>query len=401
MSCENSLPAEMATSNIMPHPSLSGLRIAEVRATVLSAPLSEPFGFSQWYYERKSNLLVTVTCEDGTVGHGECYGTAAPVAAAVQGYAPLLTGRDPCAQEALWQSMWKASLDYARRGTMMAAISGIDLALWDIRGKRCGLPVRALLGGVADGVECYATGMYFRRGDDERGLLARLLDEADDLAAQGFRTLKVKIGKNPAFDRDLLHAFRRRFPALGLAADANHAYSFAEARGIGRLMEELGYLWFEEPLSPEDPEGMAALRAAVAVPIAAGECEQTRFGFQRLFAARALDIAQPDLAFCGGITEGQRILALAMAQHVDVMPHAWGLRLNQAAAASMLALEIENPGRHEARRLLLEVDCTEHPVRDAIFARQHRIADGRLIFNGLPGLGLEVDLDAIARFATA
>ena len=167
---------------------------------------------------------------------------------------------------------------------------------------------------------------------------------------------------------------------------------------IARLLETLEYIWFEEPLAPDNYADMARLRESTSVAIAAGECEQTRFGFERLARAGSLDIFQPDIAYCGGLTEFQKIAAIASSAHIDVVPHCWGLKLNLAVAASAISMLPENPGRLERRPIFLEMDQTEHSVRDSIFLDSHTVVDGALQFNDLTGLGVTVDESALNKF---
>lgn len=375
------------------------MKIIDIQCFPLRTELSRAIGFSQWYYKAKSNLVLKIICEDGTIGWGECYGPNMAIAAAIEHhFKPLLLGKNALQNEVLWNFMWKAYLDFNRHGIFMAAISGLDIAFWDIKGKALQTPVRTLLGGSDDPIPCYATGMYYRDDKPEAEMLEELLDEAAGYVAAGFSFLKVKLGKNLSFDKELIQRFRERFPDVILAGDANHAYNFKEAVAIGKILEAHDYAWFEEPLSPEDSSGMARLRQVCSIPIAAGECEQTRFGFARLAEQGSLDIFQPDLAYCGGITEFLKINGIAAAAHVDLVPHCWGLKINQAVAASMIAMLPENPGRFERRPIYLEMDQTEHPVRDSIFTKAHAIKEGFLLFNDLPGLGIEIDPLALKKF---
>lgn len=375
------------------------MKITNVETFCLRADLNRAIGFSQWYYTSKNNLLVKITTDDGQIGWGECYGPNQAIAVSIEKhFKPLLVGRNPLEHEHLWYFLWKAFCDFNRKGIFMAAISGLDMALWDLKGKAYGRPVYELLGGSGEPIPCYATGMYFRDDRDEEAMLAELLDEGAGYVNDGFRFLKVKIGKNPEFDLKLISAFRERFPDVLLAADSNHAYNFKEAVRIGRELEKQNYVWFEEPLCPEEAEGMAELRQRLDIPIAAGECEQTRFGFMNLAKHRSLDIFQPDLAYCGGITEFQKIAAIASASRIEVVPHCWGLRVNQAAAASAISMLPETPGRFERRPVWLEADLTEHPVRDSIFKTTHTIKNGTFYFNDLPGLGVEVNEPILQEF---
>lgn len=375
------------------------MEISAIECFPLRTDLSRAIGFSQWYYTAKNNCLLKITCADGTVGWGECYGPNLAIAAAVEHhFKPLLIGKNPLQHEQLWNLMWRAYHDFNRHGIFMAAISGLDIALWDIKAKALQVPLRTLLGGSDEPVPCYATGMYYRNDKPEAAMLEELLDEAATYVEAGYSFLKVKLGKNLEFDRELVQQFRHRFPNTKIAADSNHAYNFKEAMGMARLLESLDYSWFEEPLAPDSYHDMARLRASTSVPIAAGECEQTRFGFERLARAGSLDIFQPDIAYCGGLSEFQKIAAIASAAQADVVPHCWGLKVNQAVAAAAIRMLPENPGRFERRPIYLEMDQTEHPVRDSIFSESHAIIDGALHFNDLPGLGIEVDEAQLANF---
>lgn len=375
------------------------MKIRSVDAFVLSAELSSPFGFSQWQYSRKSNALVKIVTDDGIVGWGECYGPAGAAAEAVNGfYRERLIGLEPRAHERVWAHLWQRSLDYARKGPFMAAISGIDIALWDIKAKYANMPLWMLLGGTGGVVPCYATGMYFKPNMSESEMMTALVKEADGYVNEGFRMIKIKIGKNIVFDKKLIAEFRRHFHGLRIAADANHAYNFKEAVAVGQCLSDNGFEWFEEPLSPENIADHALLRERVSVPIAGGECEQTRYGFAALVNVHALDIMQPDIAYCGGITEYQKIAAVASGAHIDVMPHCWGLRINQAVAASAITALPDNPGRYEKREVFLEMDRTEHPVRDGIFTRWHEVKNGSLMLNDMPGLGVAIDENKLAGF---
>ena len=375
------------------------MKIFDIECFPLRANLDRAIGFSQWYYHEKNNLLIKVTCEDGTVGWGECYGPSLAIATAIEHhFKPKLVGCNTLQNEKTWNLMWRTYHDFNRGGIFMAAISGLDIAFWDIKGKALQTPVRTLLGGSDEPIDCYATGMYFREDKAEEEMLEELLGEAAGYIAEGYDFLKVKIGKNIEFDRELVSQFRERFPDVKIAADSNHAYNFKEALDMAQLLESLDYSWFEEPLAPDNIGDMARLRESTTISIAAGECEQTRYGFERLARAGSLDIYQPDIAYCGGLTEFQKIAAVASAAHVDLVPHCWGLKLNQAAAASAISMLPENPGRFERCTVYLEMDQTEHLVRDSIFSQAHTVKDGKLYFNDLPGLGVDLDESAVASF---
>ncbi|VGO11983.1 D-galactarolactone cycloisomerase [Pontiella desulfatans] len=366
--------------------------ISSIKTYRLQHKLEESFGFSQWHYDTRNNLIVEIIDDSGTVGYGECYGPATVTQNAVDTfYAPLLLGRDPLKNEAAWQHCWRASLDFAMKGPMMGAISGLDMALLDLKGKLLGISVSELMGGrLRDEVACYATGMYFRKQPEEE-LLQTILEEATDYVGQGFGALKIKIGKNMPFDKRLIVAMRNTFPDVRLMADSNHAYDLSEAVEIGRLLSEHDYKWFEEPLSPTHPDLFRQLADKVDVPIAAGECEQTRYGFQALLSKGGVQIAQPDLAYCGGPTEALKIRAVASSMGINTIAHCWGTQLNLACALHYLATTYIEPGRATPTEPLLERDLTPNPMRDAMYSMGIAIENGVAKVPVGPGLGVEPD----------
>ncbi|MDF7825379.1 mandelate racemase/muconate lactonizing enzyme family protein [Pontiellaceae bacterium B12227] len=365
----------------------------------LQHKLEESFGFSQWHYDTRNALLVEIIDDSGAIGWGECYGPATVTQNAIDTfYAPLLLGWDPLKNEAAWNHCWRASIDFAMKGPMMGAISGIDMALLDLKGKLLGVSASELMGGrLRDSVECYATGMYFRK-QPETELLETILTEAADYVDQGFKALKIKIGKNMAFDKQLIEAMRRTFPNARLMADSNHAYDLPEAVEIGKLLSTHSYAWFEEPLSPTHPALFRQLADKVDIPIATGECEQTRYGFQNLLKEGGVQIAQPDLAYCGGPTEAVKIRAIASSMGINTVAHCWGTQLNLASAAHFLATTYVEPGRAETAPPLLEKDLTPNPMRDEMYAVEMVAKKGTVAVPTAPGLGVAPDRAAMKQF---
>ncbi len=373
--------------------------IKSIRTYLLEHQLDEPFGFSQWYYAKRNALLVEVTTDTGVSGWGECYGPAAVTQAAISTfYAPLLIGWNALQNEAAWQHCWRASLDFARKGIMMGAMSGLDMALMDLKGKLLGVSVSELMGGrLRDTVPCYATGMYYAEVPEDQ-LLDDILKEAASYVEEGYTALKIKVGKNLAFDKRLIGELRNTCPDTRLMADSNHAFDLPEAIDIGRELDAYAYSWFEEPLSPQHPELFRQLADKVDVPIATGECEQTRWGFETLLDAGGVQIAQPDLAYCGGPSEALKIRAIASSKGVNVIPHAWGTMLNLATALHFLATNYMEPGRLESAQPILETDRTPNPMRDDMYSTALEIKNGQAIVPTAPGLGVEPDRDAMKQF---
>jgi len=371
-----------------------------IRTYRLRHQLDEPFGFSQWQYDTRNALLVEIIDDSGVCGWGECYGPAEVTQSAIDSfYAPLLIAWNPLRNEAAWQHCWRASLDFARKGVMMGAMSGLDMALLDLKGKLLGVSASELMGGrVRDTVSCYATGMYFREAPEPQ-LLEMILAEAGAYVELGYQALKIKVGKNILFDQRLIREMRRAFPNIALMADSNHAYDLPEAIKVGRVLDEHAFDWFEEPLSPEHHGMFRQLADKLDLPIATGECEQTRWGFQNLLASGGVQIAQPDLAYCGGPTEALKIRAVASALGINVVPHAWGTMLNLASATHFLASTHVEPGRAEVAEPLLEVDRTPNPLRDEMYTVALEISAGVVKVPTAPGLGVEPDRAVMKTFA--
>jgi D-galactarolactone cycloisomerase len=330
------------------------MKITEIRTYVLEAALDRNFGFSQWEYSRRSTLLVEVATDTGLSGWGEAYGPAKPAASAVNDFfATHLTGRDPRDTEAIWHFLFARSIDYGQKGLLLAAVSALDIACWDLKAQTAGLPLYRLLGAAeTESVPCYATGFYF-------GGPGRLEDKFEREAAlyleRGFGAAKMKVGLGIARDAELAGAVRGFLgPGMRLMIDANHAYTPQEAIALARKVEKYEIHWFEEPVSPLDIEGYLAVKQATSIPIAGGECEYTRFGFEPLLRRRAVDFAQPDLCACGGISEGLKIAALASVYNVHLTPHAWGSAVGQAAALHFYAARPRHPGSLTAEDKMIE-----------------------------------------------
>jgi len=377
------------------------MKIREVRTYLLRAELSEreAFAYSQAWYHTRTAMLVEVVSDGGLAGFGEAYGPAAASRAIVEElYRPLLVGRDPLDIQVLWEELYNAFRDYGRKGIPIAALSAIDIALWDLKGKALGLPIYKLLGGRFRGeVEAYATGLYRRRVPDQAAALA---EEAKGYLAEGFSAMKLKVGFGVEEDLRNVRAVREAIgPGPRLMVDANHAYDAVEAIRLGRRIEPYDIYWFEEPVVPEDLDGYLQVKQALRIPIAGGEAEYTRYGFKELIARRAVDIVQPDLCACGGFSEALKISALASTWGITYYPHVWGSAVGLYASLQLAAALPPNPLALSPAGLLFELDRTPNPFRERLaatpLARKGPLID---IPQG-PGLGLELDRDFLARSA--
>jgi D-galactarolactone cycloisomerase len=374
------------------------LKITDVRAHVLEAKLSQPFSYSRAWYGSRTSMIVEITTDEGLVGWGECYGPARINAAVVQAMKPLLIGQDALRSEWIWHEIYARFRDHGQKGSIVQGLSGIDIALWDLKGKYLSQPIHRLMGGpVRTEVRAYATGLYRRETGSPQAYLA---EEAASYRDRGFSAVKLKVGYGVEEDARVTRAVREAIgPSVGLMIDANHAYDAVAAIQLGRRIEELEIGWFEEPVPPEDVAGHREVRMALTIPVASGECEFTRFGFRELVTTRAVDIVQPDTCSAGGLSECKKIADMAAAYGLRYAPHVWGSGIALAAALQLLAvLPSFTPPSLNPLEPMLEFDCTEHPIRQAILGSPIEPVEGIVAVPDGPGLGIEVDRKAIEHF---
>jgi D-galactarolactone cycloisomerase len=374
-----------------------GIKITDIKTYVLEAALAEPFAYSQAWYERRGALLVEIVSEDGLSGWGEAFGPPRLTAPVVDFYKPLLIGADALATDLLWQTLYNRLRDHGQKGLAIEALSAVDIALWDLKGRQFELPIHRLLGGpLRERVQAYATGFYRKRDGDP---LHYLVAEAQERVAAGFRAIKLKLGFGIEEDVRLCRAVRKAIgDAIGIMVDANHAYDAPAAIRLGRRIEELDIGWFEEPVPPEDLRGYQEVKAALAIPTAGGEAESTRWGFRPLLVERAVDILQPDTCAAGGISECKKIADMANAFGIRVNPHVWGTGVALAASLQLIAALPHNPPALHPIEPLLEFDQSEHPIRMAIIEEPIVQRAGWVDIPNRPGLGIEIERQAVEKF---
>ncbi|MEA3253446.1 MAG: mandelate racemase/muconate lactonizing enzyme family protein, partial [Chloroflexota bacterium] len=295
------------------------MKITGVKAYALVQPLEKmAFAFSQSWVNARQTTIVIVSTDEGVEGVGEAFGPAKAIASTVESYcAPIIAGEDPFNSSLIWDNVYRPLRHNSQKGILIEAISAIDIALWDIKGKVTGLPVYKLLGGAyRKRAHAYATGLYRPKGRDAK---EALVEEALGYKRDGFFAMKYKIGTvSPEEDLDILKAIREAIGYdLKLMVDANCAYDAAEAICLAKQMEQYDIYWFEEPVPPEDIEGSIEVKNSTTIRIAGGECECTRYGFREIISRRAVDILQPDVCICGGFTEMQKIVAMASAWNIQ------------------------------------------------------------------------------------
>lgn len=389
------------------------MRITSVQTYLLRFPV-DPYRYgasSKGWIRDRSSLLVRLRTDEGVEGWGEGGQTGPPELTKVVvdcALAPLVTGEDPFASSVLWERMYDVTRDYGQKGAVVGAISGVDIALWDLKGRALGVPVYSLLGGpFRTAVVPYATGMYYKQGRDVADQFRILEEEAAGYAAQGFTAMKMKIGFfEPRQDIALVGAIRQAIgPDVRLAVDANHAYNAYTAIEVGCGIQPHDIAWFEEPCLPEDIRGYLEVKRRISIPLSGGEVEYTSFGARELIVQRAVDIIQPDTCGCGGITECMRTAALARAFGVQYFPHVWGSVVGLAASLHVLAAlppcpPTANPVPYY-QEPLLEFDRNVSPLRDELSREPVRFEHGRVAVPGGPGLGITIDETILERYRVA
>ncbi len=376
------------------------MKITNVKTYVLQASLDDrAFGWSQRVGDQRQTALCVVETDAGLEGYGEAFyfgGPSSIVALMMeQALGPLIVGADPFDTSVLWDKLYNWTRDQGQKGVTISALSALDIALWDIKGKALNLPVYALLGGAyRTRAKVYATGLYEPQGVPS--VVDALVEEALGYKGQGFRGMKLKVGYDLKTDLRYVQAIREAIgDDVALMVDANHAYNAAEALKLARAIEPFDITWFEEPVPPEDIEGYREVKCNTSILIAGGECEYTRYGFRTLINRRAVDILQPDLCATGGFTEMCNIIALASAANQPVIPHVWGTNVGLAASLQLFAALPNFPERRFPAEPWFEYDRSPNPLRAGVSMEQFAMDDGYLAIPTRPGLGITLDMDFV------
>ncbi len=382
------------------------MRITEVEALNLVVPtkvdkkpisLAYDEHLTKIVFDSYKSTLVKITTDDGLTGVGECLAKLTPrdISAFVEdAFRPILIGQDPLDVEPIWEMMYATMRHRGHsKGFMIEAMSGVEIALFDLIGKAMKLPVYKLLGGCyRNRLNAYASSLRLR--DTET-----IIQEAVGYLAQGFTALKMKVGRGEEEDIKRVEAVRDTIgDDIQLTVDANCAYNVATAIRMGRALEKLGVYWFEEPIPPEDIDGYVKISNALDIPIAAGETEFTRYGFRDLIAKRAVDIVQPDICRAGGFLECKKIAAMASAYNIPYAPHTGGESAVGIAASIQLSGAIPNFLAYEYMRS----DWSEthpNPLRESLtYEPVEKFTDGFIEVPDKPGLGIELNEDIVSKY---
>jgi L-alanine-DL-glutamate epimerase-like enolase superfamily enzyme len=386
--------------------------ITDVTTIKLRYEMPVPMADAIHYMPERPTLLVQVHTDEGIVGLGEAaaYGgflesTEALILGELR---RTIVGQDPFRIERLWSMMATRAHQRGRRGMLMMAISGIDIALWDIVGQATRTPLYRLLGAYRETLDAYASAGFYAAGKDA----AALAEEVGGYAAQGFKTIKMKVGRNPDVMLNPLHDMpasdyavatldedvervRAARAAIGskvrLAIDANNAWTPPVALRFMRQVETLDVAWLEEPVATEDLVGSAEVASRLDTPVAGYETETGLAGFRDLIERRAVDIVQPDVIWTGGITECRKVAAVAQAHGLPVVPHVFSSAVASVANMHLIA-SLPNAG-------LLEFDQNPNPLRTELLTEPVAVdGDGRVRLPERPGLGIELNQETIDRY---
>ena len=363
------------------------MKIADVRAFATSFPIpaANRVALGIGTAVKRDAVVVKLTTDEGITGWGEAHHGRAHTAVAKlieTTLRQLIIGMDAHDANGVWDRMYRFQLASHGMGAgACLAISGIDMALWDVRGKALRMPLYRLLGGRRKAIPSYAGGVSLGYQPP-----AQLVEEARKSVEAGYKALKLRVGDSPARDIERMRAVRRAFgDELAILTDANIGYRVEDVRRVMPVMDELGMGWLEEPFPAHDYRSYREARTFGRTPLAAGENHYTRFEFDRVIEDGAITILQPDLSKCGGITEALRIAALASAWKLPIHPHSSMTGLNHAATIHFLAA-IDNGGYFEG-----DVSRS-NKFRDELVSNPGAIDhDGNVWPLEAPGIGLEVN----------
>ena len=383
--------------------------IKDVEARWISVPIPQK---TQWRsdYGRLTHFdmcLVVVTTEDGLVGIGEAKaavgasGSCASIVACIEHeLKPLLIGANAQNISEIWERVYNGTRDHyalsrgrtfpilGNRGTTISALSGIDIALWDLKGQNLGVPIVDLLGGLCtEDMQTYASGGW---ADEET-----IGEQLNSYCEKGFRAVKMRVGSMDDNVEKSIRRVQNARKALGddikIMTDAHGTFSVPEAKRFCKETEDCNLYWMEEPISTDNKIGTSEVRESTITPIAAGESEFTRFDFKDLIDYKAVDVLQPDPAIVGGITESMRIAALASTYQLELAPHCWG-----SAISFMAGVNVAFASPSAA---IIEFSAGGNPLMYELTEESPDVKNGRIKAPNRPGLGLHLNWDFVEKYS--
>ena len=382
-------------------------KIKNIRAYALEVPIKDlqtPPESLPYYQELKNvvfgsykSVIVEVENEDGTRGIGECMTRIAPgalISIIDEVMKPIALGKDPLDHELIWEEIYGVMRQRGHsKGFYIEALSGVDIAIWDLTGKLLHKPISKLLGGkYRDKLECYASSIRFKKPSD-------ITSEVQKVIEDGFTKVKLKIGRGVDEDIAAVKAVRDNFgDAVKIMVDANSGFNVSSALQVGKKLEKYEVLWFEEPIPPDNLPGYAELSRALDIPIAAGESEFTRYGFRDLIERGGIKVIQPNVGRAGGFTELKKILALSSSYGIPYAPHTGSSSALTMAAEMQLAANspdfliyeyMKNAWSHEQPNPL-NSDLLTEKIKPPV--------NGYLTVGNGDGLGVSLNEETVSRY---
>jgi D-galactarolactone cycloisomerase len=366
------------------------MRITAITPHLVHVPIPEAHRVQDagGYRLARQMCLVEVNTDEGITGYGSCsnaYDLDVVASIINKVLQPEYIGRDPFHTEKMWETLYYGTLmrTIGTRGVGIAALSGIDIALWDIKGKALKVPLYQLFGGFAqDAVMPYASSIPWHVEPREA------VDRAREIASHGFTALKLKVGDQWERELETIEALREALPTMEILVDADMAFRVDNAIRFAREMEQYGIYWFEEPLSIDDVEGHVRLSQSTDIRIATGQNLYTRFPFRDLLTVQGIQVAQADVARAGGFTEVRKIAGMAASFNALWCPHTAGDVITTIANLHLVAASANAP--------ILEMEVSYNPLMTELAGNPFVVRDGRLAPPEQPGLGLEIDMDFVA-----
>jgi L-alanine-DL-glutamate epimerase-like enolase superfamily enzyme len=368
------------------------MKITDVKAIILKLPEISPAADGT-----QDDLIIMVETDEGITGYGEV-DTAPFVGKAVVdaymshgtcwGLREVVTGADPFDYEQIWNEMWEKTYYYGRSGPVIHVMSGIDMAIWDIMGKASGKPVHKLLGGsYVDKVRAYASTLMPETPDEAKKLVEKL-------ASQGYTAIKFgwgPLGYDVRFDVKLIETVRKTAgDHIEIMIDIGKRYKLKQAMYVAKALEQMNIYWLEEPLPAEDYAGYKRLTESTTLRIATGEEESGRISFARLINESRVDVIQPDISRCGGLTEAKKIASMAADNNILMVPHAFKTGILVAASIHLIAALPDIP--------FLEFSVTESAIRKELLVKPFIQKDGFIDVPTAAGLGIELNPEVIRKF---
>lgn len=358
------------------------MKIARLTTIPVKVPLAKPLKTAIHDIRSVGCVLLRLETDEGLVGESYIFtinGVRLKVFdEMIRGLAHQVEGKDPHYVEAIWQAVWSEINPIGHKGVSVSALTAIDTACWDLVGKAANRPLHQLFGAVRDRVWTYASGgLWLHLNIDE------LQAEACDFVDQGFRSMKVRVGKPDAKeDFARVKAVREAIgPDIQLMVDANQSFTPKQAVKLGRMLEELDIYWFEEPVPAYDLDGHAEVRRRLDMNVASGETEYTKYGMKAMIDARACDILMPDLQRIGGVSEMRRVASLAEAHSMPVSTHIFTEHSLCIAGSAANCISVEHM-----------------PWFAPLFNESMEIEDGYLVIPARPGCGFSFSQEVINRY---